>query len=240
MLDRRSWALASSYALAVRVPAAPPLPGSTGWAAPCPAYRPSPASDWLRVLPVQGAGCRWRRASRRGMRFRRTFLRGRRPGGFRSGHRHVHAGVHALRRRRQRQRRRHGDRGEQRVTGHQISPGKAGQARHYASLAHALRRGGGVAGGAGGARSSFAILATAGVADGNAARVITPLRQVDGGMQPAQTCSVAVPSCLLIGIDIARWFIATVAGMSSWHPLFAIAGMASAAIRMPRIRRRSM
>lgn len=97
-----------------------------------------------------------------------------------------------------------------------------------------------MAGGAERARSSVAIRIAGGIADGRIARVIAPLRHVDGGMQPAQTCSAAVPSCLLIGIDMAWWAEVTAAGMSSWHPLRAIAGMASAAIRTLRIRRSSI
>jgi len=62
-----------------------------------------------------------------------------------------------------------------------------------------------VAGGAGGARSSLAMRCAKGIAVGSTAGAVTPLRHVDGGMQPAQTCSAAAPSCLPIGmgIDIA-------------------------------------
>ena len=41
-----------------------------------------------------------------------------------------------------------------------------------------------------------------GITGASIAPAITPLRQLEGGMHPAQTCSAAVPSCLPAGMDL--------------------------------------
>lgn len=102
-----------------------------------------------------------------------------------------------------------------------------------------------MAGGADGVRSSVAMRCASGRAAVNAGLAGTLLRHVEGGMQPAHRCSAAVPSCFPIGIGIGTDIViaravSRAAGMSSWQPWLAIAGIASATANKARISRFNM